>query len=289
MNPFELSGPLFLQFYFAFGLLVLGGLWLALQSFEGGVPPRTPLSDPYLMAFLRGGSREALRTAILVLIDRQLLQVDDDGTLSVGEKNAGTRTANAFERRILDVLSTPAHASGAIKHDGLLMTADGLYRKELARLGLVPDEGTRMRRLLLLTVALVALTAVAGVKVLIGLSRGRPVEFLVLEALAFGAAAIFVTQKSRTVLGDRFLADLRELFRGLRDRALELRPHASTSDLALVTALFGASHLSRTSYPHAGMLVPRADSSVGSTCGSGSSCGSSCGGGCGGGCGGCGS
>ena len=63
MNPFDLSGPEFLVFYICVALMVIIALKLAIDEAEGGAPRALPLSDPYQIAWLRGGTPEAARIA----------------------------------------------------------------------------------------------------------------------------------------------------------------------------------------------------------------------------------
>ena len=173
-------------------------------------------------------------------------------------------------------------------------------------LGLIASPELMIRRQMRVAVAIAVLLAVAGIKVAIGVSRNRPVSFLVLLAIVFSLATLFIVRGFRTTRGDRMLGDLRILFDALRGRAEDLWPSASTNELALLMAVFGLGAVSVYHFPFVKAFRrprhvdisgggPRTTSSCGgSSCGSSSSCGgggSSCGGGggCGGGgCGGCG-
>ena len=64
MNPFDLPGPQFLLFYIIFAGLVILGLVLWRRRAESSPStPRIDLSDPYLIAYLRGGEKEVRRVA----------------------------------------------------------------------------------------------------------------------------------------------------------------------------------------------------------------------------------
>src|SRR6266446_7836465 len=82
MNPFDLSGPQFLVLYIGFALIVVIAMKLAIDMGEGGAPPALPLSDPYQIAWLRGGTPEAARIAVLALTDRGLLTVHDENLVN---------------------------------------------------------------------------------------------------------------------------------------------------------------------------------------------------------------
>jgi hypothetical protein len=66
MNPFDLPGPQFLVFYGVLATLTILAAALATRQAENGVPPRVNLSDPYGIAYLRGGKNEALRLATVL-------------------------------------------------------------------------------------------------------------------------------------------------------------------------------------------------------------------------------
>jgi uncharacterized membrane protein YgcG len=130
-------------------------------------------------------------------------------------------------------------------------------------------------------------------KIAIALSRGRSNILFLILATAF---AVYLTAgisfPRTTTRGDSKLRELTNLFQSLKLRAADLKPGGSTSELAMMTAVYGATSLPQDNYPWLAILYPRpkpSDSSGSSSGGCGSSCGSSCGGGCGGGCGGCGS
>lgn len=64
MNPFDLPGPQFLLVYIFFAGLVIAGLVFSRRHAElSSSMPRIDLSDPYLIAYLRGGEKEVERVA----------------------------------------------------------------------------------------------------------------------------------------------------------------------------------------------------------------------------------
>src|SRR4030095_11590605 len=74
-NPFKLTGPEFLVVYAVLGVAVLAGLHLLRRFAESGPVPRIDYSDPYLLAYLRGGELETMRVTVVSLIDRGLLHL----------------------------------------------------------------------------------------------------------------------------------------------------------------------------------------------------------------------
>jgi uncharacterized protein (TIGR04222 family) len=296
MNPFELPGPQFLAFYAVLGIVVVWAVFVVKRQAEGGEPVHLPSMDPYLIAYLRGGAADAVSLGVAVLVDRQLLAIGKDDTVFRREHVNPVHGSNDLERAILEQCATAEEPRDLTKSKRLQDVARRSYEPQLVHMRLLAEADTRWRRLLQAGLAIVFLMSVAGVKVAIGVARNRPVSFLVLFAFGFSAVTLAVVVRGRqTVLGEQVLADLATLFEGLRDRANELRPYSSTSELALLMAVFGLGAVPLSAFPFRRAFPSATDTSTSSTSSCGSSCGSSsCGGGgssCGGGggCGGCGS
>ena len=299
MPPFNLPGPEFLLFYLVFGALVLLAMVLLRRSAEMDQSRKVSLSDPCLIACLRGGKNEVLRLATVSLIDRGLLKVTDS-QLSAASPTAAKGVRLELEREILSYFDSTKDAS-SIFSEWRFESALRSYEEELARLGLLPDANLKTARWRRLGWALALLGGVAFIKIVAALSEGRTnIQFLIVLTAAFGFAAYAISRPRLTAKGKALLDDLRVLFGNLKDRASSLRPSSSPNELALLAAVFGVGAIPAAAFPYARKLYPKAAksggdsfiSSCGSSCGSssGSSCGSSCGGGgCGGGCGGCGS
>lgn len=286
MNPLDLPGPQFLLFYWVTAVAVWLGLWLARAAHESGTLPRLGQMDPYLIAYLRGGAKESIRVATFSLIDRGLLTAnvaaDAKGPAQLKAKSDRAETRAPVEGAILKRCRGGADAA-AVLEDGAAERACDTYEEKLRRIGLLPDTAQKAWRWTLFGIGGGILLALAVTKVMVGLSRNRPVALLVVSAVVVTIVTTSATVgRFRTALGSRFLRDLRGLFTHLKLRAGQLRPGGATDEAALLAAVFGVATLPAVHFPYAKRLGPKGDS------GSPSSCGSSCGGGDGGGCGGCG-
>ena len=285
MNPFDLSGPAFLVFYTCVALIVIIALKLVIDEAEGGAPRALPLSDPYHIAWLRGGTPEAARIAVLSLTDRGLLAVSGDNLVNLSAAPSVVR--EPIERAILARCAQSGTPATAVLSEPAVERACTSYRARLERLQLMPDAAMRAQRHRWFAIAAALLLGIALGKIIIAFGRGRyNVEFLIiLTAIALGVVW-FLVRRRRTRLGNRMLKDLQRLFRALRQRAATIRPGAMTSDAMLLAAVFGISALPAMGFADFLRVYKKAASSGG---GCGSSCGSGCGGGGGGGgCGGCG-
>ena len=295
MNPFDLRGPDFLAFYGVLGAGTIAIVWLLRRLSEGGQAVGSIPNNYLDIAYLRGGSNEALRVATMNLVNRGLIEVNSDDTLQTIDRKASAGVSRVTERRILEKFQTRAAAPEIFSDRALQRAAREDCEPPLAQLGAVPDRAAKNVRAMLFLIAAVVLVFVAALKIFIALSRGRTnVLFLVAEAVLFCVLAYKVLHPLRTPAGNALLKDLRTLFGGLRERGRSLARGVETEDFALLMAVYGMAALPVSfSFDR---LFPKAQGSsgCGSGCGSSGGSGGSCGGGgggggCGGGCGGCGS
>lgn len=291
MNPFDLTGPAFLAFYAVLSALLLLVVHALRRRAEDGEPPTLDLSNPYLIAYLRGGRTETIALALASLVDRGLLRALGD-SVTVASRDS-RHVQSALERAVVARCGEWAKPAELVRDKAFLSRECGELELRLKTLGLLPDgEAASYRRRLLLG-AIMMLGGVAFTKVGVALQRGHHnVGFLVILTLLAAGIAYRVTHPFRTRRGDRVLADLRTLFSALRDRVDGIARGGATAELALVASVFGIAVLPESLFPERMMLYPKSDASSasGSSCGSSGCGGGSCGGGgCGGGCGGCGS
>jgi uncharacterized protein (TIGR04222 family) len=279
MNPFNLTGPQFLLFYSLTGVTILFMLRHWRRHQEAGYAAPSRLDDPYLFAMLRGGEQEAVRVALMSLMDRKLVVVQGEDQLARAPGVSASSVERDIEKAIILYLDQPHLALSVISgvsRDRAL--AD--YGHTLQRMNLLPTAEQNGARLKLLLIGLAVLLGLGAAKVAVGMARHRPVIFLVLLIIALGIAACVVCFPRRTVGGDQMVRNMKELFAGLRDRAASLHAGGATSELAWLGAVFGMAAVPSLIFPFQQVLLPkqRVDQTAGSACG----------GGCGGGCGGCG-
>jgi uncharacterized protein (TIGR04222 family) len=287
MFPFNLDGPTFLFFFVPFAAALIFGVVVLRRALEGGEVPKLKSIAPYVLAYLRGGEDEAVRVAVVSLVDRGLVKADGS-KIARSESADPQQVRREIEKLVLERCVTPVEAI-SLFGDRAAADACAEYRDELTAAGLLPDEGALSRRRILMAVFLVLFLGTAITKMVIGVQSGRPITFLVvLTVIGSVILAAAATGPRRTRRGDLFLADMQSFFGGLKERAAEIKPGGADADLVLLAGAFGLAALPAANFAYTRQLYPKVSS--GSTCGSacGSSCGSSCGGGCGGGCGGCG-
>jgi uncharacterized protein (TIGR04222 family) len=283
MNPFDLRGPEFLAFYLILGALVFTLLVFSRQLIDSADAVKADLSDPYLIAFLRGGTNELVRVATISLVHRKLLQVE--GTkISVTSPGVAGSVRFPIEQKLLLCFANAGEAVSAFSDSGCIFAAES-YIPPLEKLGLLPDDALRARRSKILGLALAVLLGVALIKIAVAFSRGHTnVGFLIVLAAVFTFVAYRIVCPRLTASGRALLDHLRFLFGPLSNRPSN---DLTENDIALLAAVFGITAVPQDIFPYASALYPKAAASVSSSCGTG--CGSTGGGGgCGGGGGGCG-
>jgi uncharacterized protein (TIGR04222 family) len=297
MNPFDLRGPEFLVVYSVFAIFVLFGLSRLRRTREGTAPSALPpISDPYAIAYLRGGQKAMLEVAAFSLVDRGLLNVEDGTLRTTGRSNHDARLAtDPLDRQILLFFQSKATAVSMYR-DAKFKSVSSAIEERLLRDGLLPNLETMEARSMDFGLAVLLLVGIAAIKVIIALERGRSnIGFLIIFAVIACVFTYKVCCPRITLRGKQWLEDLRTLMVPLRSRLGSVSNQLGWKETAMVAAVYGLSALPANAYPFIGKMFPTADSnsSTSSSCGSSSdsssSGGSSCGGGCGGGCGGCGS
>lgn len=279
MNPLDLRGPEFLQFYLIFGVAVLVVAWMRRQRvlssgdpsparWTPGVYPRE--GDAYPIALLRGGEREVARTVLGRLFASGLVALDEDSL----RRGLAAESPPPLEPMEEEALEAMRQAHGKRAHE-----AEGWVRGAIA---------PHLERLLLLTAAVLAGLGLA--KLAVALGRGRTnVGFLILMMVLYLVVAFFLLRPPRrTRAGDQYLSWLQESHRGLVSLLTNGR-RENLSELALVAGIYGLQALPVMS-PLNRALRPPSDARIGGCGGGDSGGGGGCGGGgCGGGgCGGCG-
>lgn len=295
MAPFTLAGPAFLAFYavFAIGVLVAYGTWLRRfgATAGGGVMIDALTADPYRIACLRAGPDEAVKLAVVNLIDRGLLaDAQGDGWRATNKGDPGLQR-RSLDRVVLGQCQAAPLSTRDMLADRTVRQAAAEIEADLQAKGLLVNPAQHGLRSAVRWAVVALLAGVAGLRILQAFSRGHSnVEFLAMLALVACFVALSLPRSRLSPAGRRALASVTSLMGRLKSRADRLRPGGATNEVALFAAVFGLYALPAAAFPfiEQAFPAPRSESGGGGDGGSSSSDGgsSSCGGG--GGCGGCG-
>ncbi len=291
MNPFNFSGPQFLFFFVIFIGIVNIALRIWQRHVEAKGPmPKLDMSDPYRIAYLRGGAAEALKVAAFALIDRGLLKVSNTSDQLTSAPNAEELVRRPIEKSVLALFRMPTDVTRLFEN-AELNPACKQYLQELTDARLLYGSGPQPHRFSSVLAASGAIGGVAGIKFLLAIQRGKSNIMFLLILAAVGIAFAWASMISRrSGLGLRFLKDQRTLFGRLQKQAQFIKPGGGSADAVILAALFGLTALPANAFPFVKKLFPQpSGSDGGSSCGSSGGDGGSSGCGGGGGCGGCGS
>jgi uncharacterized protein (TIGR04222 family) len=298
MNPLDLRGPDFLGFYFLLFLAAVAAAFFLRRFLRlpGDEPSREALDlSPYEVAYLAGGEELTVNAAMGRLVHENVLAVDAINRRLTRHTDELRENASKLERTVFSAVNGERGETIAnVRSQAARMLAP--IRARLRELELlVSEEQAWMARLIPLFIVL-SVAFLGVLKILDGLSRNRPVIFLVLFCIITVVVAFvgFGRAIHRSRRGDRALDRLRKSNVAL-EYSRRWRPETlAGDDVVLALGLFGmgvvaggalAKLQTALKPPH----TPVSSGGCGSTgCGGGGGgCGGG-GGGCGGGGGGCG-
>lgn len=289
LDPFALHGSEFLVFLVPV-LLAAAAIGLVIRSVLSG--PRAAHGEPPpdltwgQTALLAGRNGRLLDAAVACLIRDGIVHVSSDEK-RLQRDGLPSRDLNPVEQLVFASLpldKTDRKALGKLRTELDGRAATDEERLQADGLVLSTARAKAVGRLAFLPFALV-LFGLGGARLVMGLSSGRPVDYLVLAMVLalVGGGLLFGRRLRRTHKGDTVLKLLQEQRADLKTG----HPDAGTADPAWAVALFGTSALVGLEY--AALLRWYPKPTTGSGCGSGcSTTGGGCGGGGGSGCGGCG-
>lgn len=289
-SVFDLRGPEFLHLYFySLGVAVIVALawrWAMSGPWQSSVI--NPQLDAFEIACLGGGRRRVVNAAIASLLQRGVVKMS--GKRAVETVASVPSDLHPVEQQITRLLK-PGIASRLNDIYGYAQWHT--VTKRLESMGLILTSSRRWMAGFV-SAALVAIVLAMGVaKICIGVSRNRPVLYLVIVCVITLLVLIrFAVPPLQTFAGRRLFRKLKSDNAALNASAARNSRTLSGLDVALAFGLWGPVILTGTEVAAFGTLLRERSAGSGSSCGS-SGCGSggSCGGGgCGGGgCGGCGS
>lgn len=292
---FHLAAREFLQLYVLclIGAVATGLACRRLLRFPWSSDRREPELRAYDVAYLGGGPRRAVAAALGRLQGLGMLEIDGASSRDVKAGRRATLTrGNHATAGPVDPLEKALLKEAPIALDGWEKLAEGapfqVVRDRLERAGLVLDPASALLPRWLPVFLFFALGTAGVMRIVVGLSRGRPVGFLVMLVAATALLALlFARAPFRTRRGDTLL---RELRRRHGRRSLKA---AGAAELPRAVGLWGLGMLpaelklamQRGGACGGGFGVADGGGDAGAGCGSGGCGGGGCGGG---GCGGCG-
>jgi uncharacterized protein (TIGR04222 family) len=307
-NPFEMQGPEFLALYGILTAMVIA-VAIILRRWLRTDELWTDSNHlaPHEVACLGRGAAGVLQSCLAGLVADGRMAVVETPAKKLGPLTLGTATyklraavpAESASSEIERVMLNAAKSSVGTEVVDILKSArpiaDEIESKLQSRGLLETDDSFSPARwwpILLLS----GLAALGVIKLIVGLSRDKPILFLAIWLIALGVVAFFFARKPlRTIRGDQMLKELKDKYVNLKSKDFALSSGFSAADMMLVAALFG---LASVEHPQVRLLqsaLKPISPSDGGLAGLSGGCSGGCaggggcgGGGCGGGCGGCG-
>ncbi len=295
LGPFDLGGPDFLKFYIPLVLIAIATsltlrFWTQIDGTQG---PRESNLTPAEAACLAFGRPAAVNATIAMLLQEGILQAQTPRKLPAF-LNRGVATFHAANDLPDDTDEVAAAVYAAASErprtladlQSAAATETAQVAQNLAERGYLVNQSEAFALRLWPVLILVAVAAIGVVKIMVGLTRDKPVGFLGITVFVVFAMAIVCAQRPwQTHSGRRLLDRLKMKYPASMQN--QQQSEMSGSAIAMLAALYGATVLSDELF---GGLKQAWQSTSTSGAGGDSGCsGSGCGGGGGnGGCGGCG-
>ncbi|WDZ84176.1 TIGR04222 domain-containing membrane protein [Micromonospora cathayae] len=241
-DTWGISGPAFLAIYLSFAILVvLGSVVHRAWLFGGSNRSRYDQLGPQQVAYLNGGARLALYSAIGALRSVGAIGADQHRLLrATGPLPAG---ATPLDQAVHHAAGRGARTRD-LPRDHWVSTALDQLRQDLENRGLALSAEQR-RSARLGPFLLLVLLAVGVLRLIAGLGNGRPVGLLLVSLLVLGV--VFVVQMARvphrTRAGRQALSSLRTHYRYLAPASAPAYGTYGAAGAAMSVAVFGAAAL----------------------------------------------
>ncbi|MBP2654719.1 MAG: hypothetical protein H6Q73_2288 [Firmicutes bacterium] len=295
----KIPGPDFLFGYIILCFFSLLACWNLLRGPNDDSPlPDKNSFNPIAFAALRGGWKTAVDTAVVQLMEREIIGIEEISGKKCITIKTETSDLSPLEKVIYDYVSTPRERvqfSGKPFQDAVENALQPIYQ-ELEEQGLRKSKTCYSRNKMALWFSLLFWDGIAIIKAILGLTYNKPIGFLILAIIIVTIVHLvfFCLNDWITRLGYRYIKDVQNQFSWLKD---DLKNGSSLINYVLGVAILGVSVLAfneifRDYQTFAQSNIANSSGYDGGTSGSDgggdSSGGCSGGGGCGGGCGGCG-
>jgi len=293
-----IPGPLFLLLYFMVATSAIIFAYILNKDGTENLPlPDVTQYDYMPIAVIKGEWKQVLRTAIFSLYQKKIIGIVEKSGLfgtkiEIKRLKSNHVPANPIEEIFYECLEKPMNSKKIYKSNELrdkIIKAIDPIKRELVQDRILKREEDIKKSWVVFYVTLIPVFVLGFTKLVLGITRGKPIVFLFIFIIIFVVVLSFVVypREKKTKLGIKYLKEMEKYFKWVKD-ALSKNKNPEGIDPAFGVALFGITIIGATSsygaYRHA--FQKAGDSYTTGGCGGGAGCGG--GGGCGGGCGGCG-
>ncbi|MCA9127749.1 MAG: TIGR04222 domain-containing membrane protein [Planctomycetales bacterium] len=303
-NPLNWNGTQFLILFV--GLLFSGAVaslifrYVFTATDSQTAEPNAPQIGPLEAAWLEGGNQRALSCALIDLAQSDAIKVEGSA-LHVGPNGYAAQPEHRLSKLMLQSVVDAPNGSNWRRVSRDANSALVQMKQKLEDVGFIHGSSTRMLVSGVTVMLLAPIIVLGAAKLYVGVSRGKPVGFLVIGEIV-AILCLFALVKTAplvTSAGKRYLQSMRSRLAAQNAGENEQVEQSNSqspfgNDMLLwSTALLGTTVLMDTPFsPFHSFFQQHAGASGASTGGCSAGCGgdSGCGGGggCGGGCGGCG-
>ncbi len=298
MNPFDFDGPTFLTFYIVLSVFAVLGALICRSALRTPDDPNInidSLANNESIAALQGKWQSVLHVALAKLLREKAIEFDKrkkflgkvvlpfSGDYYLIANREPNENDTDLEQ---EILKATAGDGMQVEKIGKSLKLDAERIIEISESnGLLETKSSYLSAQLAAAFLLGSTLLIGVIKLIVGISRDKPVGYLFLCLIVLVVISVLVIRRpKRTKAGNRIFNDLLYQHYSLKSKAKNKPKNLGPEEIALAVGLFG---ISTCDAPELSRLKTEVQSTSANSGGCGSSgCGD--GGGCGGGCGGCG-
>ena len=246
-SPLNYKGPVFLDFFWKLWIASLVAAtflrWLFRWPGEGPIRSSDSRPDPYVVAYVRGRELLAGTAAMASLVHANYLEADKSGTLKKTAKTTD-RDLHPLQKAVLRHVRPSGSTRVADVRLGISQEMNAL-EKQAERGGMITPPGFRkLARWLPFAIAFsVPILGIA--KIIVGISRDKPVGFLVMLTILASLVALFgfLRDPYRSRFGSQWLRRIERNNRALKSGLRASGSSDQSDQVALAVGLFGVAVL----------------------------------------------
>ncbi len=245
----QIPGPVFLLYFALFSGAVIFLTWLLIRSAGRYSEPDSRELDMYDLAILRGREPAVIETAIFHLWHKGLIDIKTEGKQhksTIKQKKTGATIDDPVQRAIYTSAKNNLRYSELTDESWKKKIQSILKTKyeNLQERGLIPGESDKKRNVIIIVLSIILVYGIGFLKMGLGISRDKPVVFLVilLIVLFFVFRRLFFKKSTNrnTIQGRKFFKKMQKKLDWVKSEKVNMyKANSLSTDWLLGIALFG--------------------------------------------------
>jgi uncharacterized protein (TIGR04222 family) len=236
-----IPGQFFLLIFTIFSISLFVASIIILKN-DGSMKNSLPIHvEPYEIAYIRGGIRTVIETAIFSLVGKNRIEIIGDAVRISGNKSE----LNKIERKVFNFFEKNSKLKDILLSEILkknIKTSLSNIIVKLEKLELIENKRLRNKKNILFFIDYFLIFITGGLKIYFGLSRGKPsINLIILFSLSLVIfyKVLFEKNKRVTELGKLYLKTVESNLTHIKTKIIS-KNDILEIDIPIVFAIFGA-------------------------------------------------